>query len=173
MTWDLRFNSGISRCQCRESYRIIPSTMTYQAGQSPVTLALREEFRSHLETFYSRLKLAPPYESVEKAIRSLTTALHGLPEAERARLSQESGLKWEQFRVRNVGARQKAPWHHCRLGAEQTGTRAAVRVRSFSRSVHVKSNHPFMSLRQSDHPRRLSVRHTLVQGGYSPADTKT
>jgi hypothetical protein len=72
--------------------------MTYQAGQSPVTLALREEFRSHLETFYSRLKLAPPYESVEKAIRSLTTALHGLPEAERARLSQESGLKWEQFR---------------------------------------------------------------------------
>ena len=72
--------------------------MTYQAGQSPVTLALREEFPTHLETFYSRLKLAPPYESVEKAIRSLTTAVHSLPDAEQARLAQQPMLKWEQFR---------------------------------------------------------------------------
>ena len=67
-------------------------------AQSDLTLALREEFRSHLETFYSRLKLAPPYESVEKAIRSLTTALHDMPEVERARLMQEPALKWAQFR---------------------------------------------------------------------------
>jgi hypothetical protein len=72
--------------------------MTHQAGQSPVTLALREEFRSHLETFYSRLKLAPPYESVEKAIRSLTTAVHGLSDAQQVRLAQHPALKWEQFR---------------------------------------------------------------------------
>ena len=65
---------------------------------SDLTLALREEFRAHLETFYARLKLAPPYESVEKAIRSLTTALHNLPDAQRARLAQEPGLKWDQFR---------------------------------------------------------------------------
>ena len=38
------------------------------------TLALREEFRHHLETFYAQLKLAPPYESVEKAIRLLHAA---------------------------------------------------------------------------------------------------
>ena len=68
------------------------------ASQSDVTLVLREEFRSHLETFYSRLKLAPPYESVEKAIRSLTSAIHSLPDAQRVRLAQEPGLKWDQFR---------------------------------------------------------------------------
>ena len=32
--------------------------------------SLKDEFRHHLETFYAQLKLAPPYESVEKAIRS-------------------------------------------------------------------------------------------------------
>ena len=68
------------------------------AGQRDVTLVLREEFRSHLETFYSRLKLAPPYESVEQAIRSLTTAVHSLPHAQRARLAQEPALKWDEFR---------------------------------------------------------------------------
>ena len=67
-------------------------------AQSDLVQALREEFRSHLATFYSRLKLAPPYESVEKAIRSLTTAVHGLPNAQRARLAQDPGQKWEQFR---------------------------------------------------------------------------
>ena len=72
--------------------------MIRQSGQSPVTLALRDEFRFHLETFYSRLKLAPPYESVEKAIRALTTAVHSLPDAQRARLAHEPALKWEQFR---------------------------------------------------------------------------
>jgi hypothetical protein len=68
------------------------------AAQSDLVLALREEFRAHLETFYSQLKLAPPYESVEKAIRSLTTTVHGLPNAQQARLAQDPGQKWEQFR---------------------------------------------------------------------------
>ena len=54
------------------------------APQTDHTLALREEFRHHLETFYAQLKLAPPYESVEKAIRSLTTSVHALPPLERA-----------------------------------------------------------------------------------------
>jgi hypothetical protein len=68
------------------------------AAHSDLVLTLREEFRAHLETFYSQLKLAPPYESVEKAIRSLTTAVHGLPNAQRARLAQDPGQKWDQFR---------------------------------------------------------------------------
>lgn len=59
---------------------------------------LREEFRSHLERFYAQLKLAPPYESVEKAIRTLTTAVHALPKPEQARLSTDPALRWEQFR---------------------------------------------------------------------------
>ena len=59
---------------------------------------LREEFRSHLETFYARLKLAPPYESVEKAIRTLTTAVHALPKDEQARIAADPVLQWQQFR---------------------------------------------------------------------------
>ena len=73
-------------------------TQSNAALSDPIR-ALREEFRSHLETFYSRLKLAPPYESVEKAIRVLTTAVHGLSNAEQAHLAQDPGLKWEQFRL--------------------------------------------------------------------------
>ncbi len=62
------------------------------------TLTLREEFRHHLETFYAQLKLAPPYESVEKAIRSLTTSIHALPPAERARLTTDAPARWQHFR---------------------------------------------------------------------------
>src|SRR5512138_3920538 len=85
-----RYHSKLPRpaadtyCQRERAYRIIPCTMARQtAARQDLTVALREEFRSHLETFYSRLKLAPPYESVEQAIRSLTTAVHSLPEAQR------------------------------------------------------------------------------------------
>jgi len=66
-------------------------------SQDPLQ-SLREEFRSHLETFYAQLKLAPPYESVEKAIRTLTTAVHALPKPEQARLSTDPAWRWAQFR---------------------------------------------------------------------------
>ena len=62
-------------------------------------LALKDEFRLALETFYARLKLAPPYESVEKAIRALTTAIHALPKEEQARLLSDPAARWEQFRL--------------------------------------------------------------------------
>ena len=68
------------------------------APQTDHTLALREEFRHHLETFYAQLKLAPPYESVEKAIRSLTTSVHALPPLERVRLTTDATARWQQFR---------------------------------------------------------------------------
>ncbi|HZH48440.1 MAG TPA: hypothetical protein VFD86_01605 [Nitrospira sp.] len=67
------------------------------SSQPDVTQALREEFRSHLEAFYAQLKLAPPYESVEKAVRALTTTVHALPRAEQARIAGDSALKWERF----------------------------------------------------------------------------
>lgn len=60
---------------------------------------LREEFRRHLEIFYAQLKLAPPYESVEKAIRTLTTAVHALPKEEQARIASDPALQWQQFRL--------------------------------------------------------------------------
>ncbi|MCG3777670.1 MAG: hypothetical protein JW388_0364 [Nitrospira sp.] len=62
------------------------------------TLTLREEFRHHLETFYAQIKLAPPYESVEKAIRSLTTSVHALSPVERASLETDDDAKWKHFR---------------------------------------------------------------------------
>jgi hypothetical protein len=62
------------------------------------TRLLREEYRRHLEIFYARLKLAPPYESVEKAIRVLTTALHALPKEEQRRIASDPVLQWAQFR---------------------------------------------------------------------------
>jgi hypothetical protein len=58
---------------------------------------LREEFRRHLEAFYARLKLAPPYESVEKAIRTLTTNLNALPKEEQARIAADPALQWAHF----------------------------------------------------------------------------
>jgi hypothetical protein len=79
---------------------MIPIMMPDPAASQPdLTQVLREEFRSHLQTFYAQLKLAPPYESVEKAVRALTTALHGLPIAQRTRIAEDSALKWEQFRL--------------------------------------------------------------------------
>lgn len=59
---------------------------------------LREEFRRHLEVFYARLKLAPPYHSVEKAIVQLTAALKAMTPEERARLAGDSAGRWDQYR---------------------------------------------------------------------------
>lgn len=65
---------------------------------SGVIDSLKDEFRRHLETFYAQLKLAPPYESVEKAIRSLVTAVHALPASDQSKLATNEDLRWEQFR---------------------------------------------------------------------------
>jgi hypothetical protein len=61
------------------------------------TLVLREEFRHHLETFYAQLKLAPPYESVERALRFFTASVHALPPLERAQLTTDAGARWQYF----------------------------------------------------------------------------
>jgi len=58
---------------------------------------LREEFRGRLERFYAQLKLAPPYDSVEKALQQLTATLKALPQAEQARIAADPGLRWQQF----------------------------------------------------------------------------
>jgi hypothetical protein len=67
------------------------------SADDPIHL-LRDEFRRRLEIFYGELKLAPPYESVEKAIRALTTSLHALPKDEQARIAADPALQWAQFR---------------------------------------------------------------------------
>ena len=61
--------------------------------------SLREEFRGHLALFYSRLKLAAPYDSVEKALGTLTKTLKALPPEERNRLTSPTAQRWTHFRV--------------------------------------------------------------------------
>jgi len=87
-------------CRNDDTSRIIPLTTMSKSTPPTIdhTLALREEFRHHLETFYAQLKLAPPYESVESAIRSLTTSVHALSQSERARLATDSTARWRHFR---------------------------------------------------------------------------
>ncbi len=68
-----------------------------QSTVSDPSQILKEEFRRHLEIFYAHLKLAPPYESVEKAIRMLTTIVHALPKEEQVRIVSDPILQWQQF----------------------------------------------------------------------------
>ncbi|MBA2252141.1 MAG: hypothetical protein H0W13_05475 [Nitrospirales bacterium] len=51
-----------------------------------------------MEVFYARLKLAPPYDSVEKAIKSLTTTVASMSFEERARVLGDRTLTWVQYR---------------------------------------------------------------------------
>lgn len=67
-------------------------------GHGDAAQFLLDEFRRHLETFYARLKLAPPYHSVEKAVRHLATVLQGMSPEERARVAADPALQWEQYR---------------------------------------------------------------------------
>ncbi|MCC2640661.1 MAG: hypothetical protein K0S45_1074 [Nitrospira sp.] len=60
--------------------------------------SLRDEFRQHLDVFYSRLKLAAPYDSVEKALGRLTSDLKTLSPKELEHLSSDSSRRWMHFR---------------------------------------------------------------------------
>ena len=60
--------------------------------------SLRDEFREHLEMFYGRLKLAAPYDSVEKALASLAISLNALSPEELGRLSKDPTQRWIHFR---------------------------------------------------------------------------
>lgn len=68
-----------------------------QRGTGPVE-SLRDEFRGHLDLFYSRLKLAPPYDSVEKALGSLTATLKAIPSEELQRMRMDTAQRWTYFR---------------------------------------------------------------------------
>lgn len=65
---------------------------------------MRDEFRRHLETFYAKLKLAPPYHSVEKAVAHLAASIKALPAAECERLLADPALQWQQFRATFVAS---------------------------------------------------------------------
>lgn len=69
------------------------------AEDDPYIQALRDEFRRHLKVFYTRLQLAPPYHTVEKAIADLTASLKALSPEERARVAADPALQWAQYRA--------------------------------------------------------------------------
>ncbi|TFG65898.1 MAG: hypothetical protein E4H32_01030 [Nitrospirales bacterium] len=59
--------------------------------------SLRQEFRTQLEAFYTHLKLAPPYHSIEKAIQHLANTLRTKPETFQQVLLRDSQEKWAFF----------------------------------------------------------------------------
>ena len=72
--------------------------MSKLTGPNNPAKALREDFRRHLEVFYARLKLAPPYDSVEKAIKTLGAILTAMPADEQARVLSNADLAWAHYR---------------------------------------------------------------------------
>lgn len=84
-------------CLAGACHRMLLPMATPSDRSDPVQL-LRDEFRRHLNTFYARLKLAPPYHSVEKAILHLTTILHAMEPDERSRIAADPALRWGLFR---------------------------------------------------------------------------
>mgnify|MGYP000553033417 CR=1 FL=1 len=68
-----------------------------QRGTGPAE-SLRDEFRGHLDVFYSHLKLAAPYDSVEKALGTLTATLKVLSPEELQQLGMDTDKRWAHFR---------------------------------------------------------------------------
>ncbi|MFQ5932818.1 MAG: hypothetical protein ACE5MM_10460 [Nitrospiraceae bacterium] len=63
------------------------------------TQLLRDDFRRRLEIFYARLRLAPPYHTIEKAIGSLSTALTAMTQEERERTAEDPARQWAQYQA--------------------------------------------------------------------------
>lgn len=59
---------------------------------------LRDDFRRQLEIFYARLKLAPPYHSVEKAVAQLTANLRAMTPEEQQHLVTDPVRQWGEYR---------------------------------------------------------------------------
>jgi hypothetical protein len=71
--------------------------MSDNRDQRDASRLLLDEFRRHLEVFYARLKLAPPYNSVEKAVLHLSRSLATMTPAEQQRLLTDSARRWRQY----------------------------------------------------------------------------
>ena len=58
---------------------------------------LREDYRVHLQTFYAKLNLAPPYHSIERAIQHLSNTLRTKPETFVQNLLEDPQQKWSLY----------------------------------------------------------------------------
>ena len=71
-----------------------------QAGDSnDVNQRFCQEFRRHLEIFYAKLQLAPPYHTIEKAILALSRTLNEMTLEDRERVAADPALQWAQYRA--------------------------------------------------------------------------
>jgi hypothetical protein len=77
---------------------VIARLLDFHLSQSEHLIqTIREEFRSHLEKFYTHIHLAPPYHSIEKALQLLSNTLRAKPEHLRQTIANDHTLKWEMF----------------------------------------------------------------------------
>lgn len=72
----------------------LPNSM---ASSGDCTQALCDDFRRHLKGFYAHLKLAPPYDSIEKAITHLAALLKAMPLEEREQIRADSKKQWALY----------------------------------------------------------------------------
>src|SRR5262245_5633496 len=72
-------------------------TGTVPSPSNDPVQVLRTDFRRHLERFYAQLRLAPPYDSVEKALQQLSVSLSALSHAEQTRIAENPSLRWQRF----------------------------------------------------------------------------
>ena len=63
---------------------------------APVKILLKD-FRHDLESFYQRLQLAPPYDSVEKALTCLATLVQTKTADEQQHIADNTIPKWELY----------------------------------------------------------------------------
>ncbi len=68
------------------------------SGSDPLS-QLREDFRHQLELFYARLKLAPPYDSVEKAITRLTADIKARSVADQRQVWDDPTARWQAYKA--------------------------------------------------------------------------
>lgn len=59
---------------------------------------LREEYRLHLQTFYTHLNLAPPYHSIEKAVQHLSNTLRTKSTSFLQTLLEDPEKKWSLYK---------------------------------------------------------------------------
>jgi len=63
----------------------------------PHIQVLQTDFRHNLESFYRRLQLAPPYDSVEKALHCLFALVQTKTPQEQQHIADDNVTKWKLY----------------------------------------------------------------------------
>ena len=63
----------------------------------PHVQTILTEFRHDLDAFYQRIHLAPPYDSVEKALSCLSNLIQTKTADEQQKLTENKTVQWELY----------------------------------------------------------------------------